>query len=132
MKKSALFQVIQLAYNNRDFYDAQSNKQSTSTMKQNQCPYRLLYMIFSDEFADEFLGIGGSPSRAKLDCEDAQNICGFWIRLQASFIQPCPIYDQMQFADDPLLLIEGINPGFDIQKHDWKNQWAMWMEINSW
>ena len=90
MKKLALVEVIQLACINRDVYDAQSNKQSTSKRKQKLvCFYRLLKVIFSDEFADALLaGIGNSPSRAQLDCGDAQNNYCFWISLQASFIQP--------------------------------------------
>ena len=38
----------------------------------------------------------------------------------------------MQFPDDPLLVMDNINPGgFDIQKHDWKKLQAIWMDINS-
>ena len=37
----------------------------------------------------------------------------------------------MQFPGNALLVIEDIDPGFDIQKHDWKKLRAMWMDINS-
>ena len=89
-KKQQLIDAISEAYINRDLYGDGSN---TSTRKQRQCPYRLLNILFSDEFAGDFSGVGDTPTRAELDSGDARNNRGFWIRVQAALKEPHPIYD---------------------------------------
>ena len=106
---------------NRDLYWTNADdKQPIRKLK--QCTYRLLDMIFSDEFAGEFGFMGNTPIRAQLDSGDANNNHGFWICVEAAFKEPHPIYDEMQFPEDKILtdLNSPINLGENIQPHGWK------------
>ena len=65
MSKKDFIQAISLAYLNRDLYV--SGDEGVSTRKTRNCPYRLLNILFSDEFAGDFGIIGDAGTRAELE-----------------------------------------------------------------
>ena len=94
MKKQQFVNTILVAYVNRDlFWTTADDKQPNRKFK--QCPYRLLNILFSEEFAGDFGSMGDTPSRAQLDSGDARNNRGFWICVETAFKEPHPIYDEM-------------------------------------
>ena len=131
MKKEILIERLIATFVNKDLYDAETQSNNQSSRRQKQCTFQLINILFSDEFADNFGCAGDTPSRAQLDSGDARNSRGFWIRVQAAFIEPHPVYDKLQFTDDVHLANSAINPADNIQPHDWKKLRAMWMDVNS-
>ena len=121
LKKKHFIDVILEAYVNRDLYGAGDGNNIMPTRKQRQCPYRMINVLFFAEFAGDFSSVGDTTTRAELDSGDACNNQGFWVRIQAAFKEPHPIYDKMQFPDDIHLtekLKSPINPGENIQLMD--------------
>ena len=90
------------------------------TRKKRQCPYRLINILFSDEFLGDFSSVGDTATRAELDSGDTGNNWGFWVRVQGAFKEPHPIYDKMQFPEDKQfteVLKSPINSGENILPH---------------
>ena len=126
MKKEQLIESIISAYVNKDLYTS-----SEKTRKQRQCPYRLLNILFSDEFSEDFATVGNAATKHQLDAGVAVNSKGFWIRVQAFFGSKHPIYDKMQFTDDNFFINTAIDPGENIQSHDWTKLRSIWADLNS-
>ena len=53
-----------------------------------------------------------------LDSRNAHKNWGFWIRVQAAFKEPHPVYDKLQFTPDDVHFVNSaINSGENIQPH---------------
>ena len=126
MKKEKIIESIISAYVNKDLYT-----NSEKTRKQRQCPYRLLNFIFSDEFSEDFGTVGNVATKQELDAGIAGNNKGFWVRVQAAFVKTHPVYDKLQFTDDKFFINTSIDPGENVQNHDWKKLRSIWLEVNS-
>ena len=126
MKKGQLIESIISAYVNKDLYST-----SEKTRKQRQCSYRLLNILFSDEFSEDFSSVGNVATKQELDAGVASNNKGFWVRVQEVFVTKHPIYDKLQFNDDKFLMNTAIDPGENIQCHDWKKLRCIWADLNS-
>jgi hypothetical protein len=108
-----------------------SGSPATSTRKEVQCPYRLLNILFSDDFAEDFSRIGNSPSRHTLDVGKAAYDESFWSRVAAAYVTHEPDYDLLQFIDDNVFAFETtINPSKNIP-HDWKKLRVIWKAVNA-
>jgi hypothetical protein len=74
--KDHIMDAIVNTYNNKQAYSTmkemvnnqQANGGASSTRKEVQCPYRLLNILFSDDFAEEFANIGNTASRHAFGC----------------------------------------------------------------
>ena len=95
LKKQEFINAISKAYINKDLYKTGGGS-NAAARKQRQCPYRIINILFSDEFAGDFGLVGNSATRAELGSGDACNNRGFWVRIQAAFKEPNPIYNKMQ------------------------------------
>jgi len=82
LSKNSFINAISFAYNNRNIY---STDVDASTRKTRNCPYRLLNILFSDEFAGEFASIGDAGTRADLDAGSASNNRGFWQKIECAY-----------------------------------------------
>ena len=114
---------------NKDLYGIENISSSKkTTRKHEQCPYRLLSILFSDEFAANFSTImGNTLNCAQLDSGDAHSNQGFCIRVKTAFKEPHhPKYDKMQFPEDKYLVDAAMNPGEAIQPHDWRKLRSTW------
>lgn len=85
VKKHIMIDAIQMLYVNKKAYAALGMTQDPSTLpraepprKEVQCSYRLLNILFSDEFADDFGNLGNVASRELLDGGAAGNDEHFW------------------------------------------------------
>jgi hypothetical protein len=90
-RKHHIMDAIVNTYNNLQAYSTMKqmvdNQQgaggtSTTTRKEVQCPYRLMNILFSDDFAEEFANIGNSASRHTLDVGKAAYESGFWTKVE--------------------------------------------------
>jgi hypothetical protein len=107
------------------------NNPPTSTRKEAQCPYRLMNILFSDDFAEDFSKIGNSPSRHTLDIGKAAYDQGFWIRVATAYMTHKPEYDLLQFIEDDTFAFETtINPA-KIVPHEWKKLRTIWKAVNA-
>jgi hypothetical protein len=71
---------------NRNFNQPANEMGKTmTTRKEPQCPYRLMNILFSDDFAEEFGTIANTPHRSMLDSGKAANESGFGIKIQEAF-----------------------------------------------
>jgi len=82
MKKETLIESIISAYINKDLYTS-----SEKTRKQRQCPYRLMNLLFSDDFADDFATVGNAATKSELDAGVAGNNRGLWLKIQGAYIK---------------------------------------------
>jgi hypothetical protein len=104
---------------------------TTSTRKEVQCTYRLLNLLFSNDFAEEFPQIRNSPSRHTLDVGKAAYEEGFWSKVAKAYVVRHPVYDQLHFLDDDIFAFETtINPS-KIVHHDWKKLRSLWKAVNA-
>jgi len=69
-RKKEFINAISVAYINRNMY---STGVDASTRKTRNCTYRLINILFSDEFAGEFASIGDAGTRTELDAGIASN-----------------------------------------------------------
>jgi hypothetical protein len=83
VRKEGIIEAIGKTYHNTTVYAAiKKNMDPTvtsTTRKEVQCPYRLLNILFSDNFANEFATIGNSATCSTLDTGKAANDEIFWI-----------------------------------------------------
>ena len=90
--------------------------------KEVQCTFRLMNILFSDEFAGEFATIGNVANRESLDSGKGGNNQLFWERVQDAFVEPNNNdYDRLYFTDDKdgvFAAQSHINPA-QIVEHSW-------------
>jgi hypothetical protein len=99
--------------------------------KEIQCSFRLIHILFSDEFAANFATLGNVAGRNVLDSGTAGNDKGFWVCVQNAFVEPHPDYDQLCFLDDNVIASQDtIDPGIIIN-HDWKKLQKIWKGVNA-
>jgi hypothetical protein len=76
--------------------------------------------LFSDEFATDFASLGNVADWNLLDSGRAGNDKIFWSRVQNSFVQPDPDFDDLRFQNNDVFAAQD---HIDIGKfvlHDWK------------
>lgn len=103
-----------------------------ATRKQVQCSFRLINILFSDDFAGAFATLGDVANRALLDTGRAANDEHFWVRFRAAFVEPHPDYDTLDFvsSDEVFSTQDHIDPGI-IVPHDWKKLRTIWKGIQA-
>jgi hypothetical protein len=108
--------------------------ESVRPKKGPQCAFRLMNILFSDAFADDFASIGNASSRASLDVGKGANNQEFWERVQAAFVDVNSTeYSALKFMDD----IDGIFSKCHhikcetIVPHPWKKLRELWKAVNS-
>jgi hypothetical protein len=136
-KKSDMVDKIQQSFHNKKVYNGLQNRtRSTvqnSVKKEVQCAFRLMNILFSDEFVSNFACLGDVASRITLDTGKAANDELFWVGVQRAFTEEenCDEYNLLKFIDDPVFAVQGhIDPG-KIVCHDWKKLRTIWKSINS-
>jgi hypothetical protein len=85
-KKGVMAETLVSTHKNFKAY-ALLSKSNTNEVprKEVQCPYRLMNILFSDLFAEDFGNIGNSASRELLDTGTAAHDKHFWTKVQATF-----------------------------------------------
>ena len=89
--KETMVQRIIDMHSNREKYEMIRNEiangdTSTKIRKEPQCSFRLMNILFSDEFAGKFGDIGNVASWKVLDTGKASNDQHFWEAVQEAFI----------------------------------------------
>jgi hypothetical protein len=135
-KKEHIIESIMKTHHNSKAYaivrgtmEGDDNNQQGSR-KESQCPYRLINILFSDDFAGEFACIGNTASRNLLDIGKAANEKLFWERIEDAFLVSKSDYNILQFRDDEVFTTETICPG-KVVPHDWKKLRSMWKTVNA-
>jgi hypothetical protein len=133
-KKCKMIEMVTGIYRNKAAYkDLQIAVPSTANVprKQIQCSFRLLNILFSDDFAERFGSIGNVADRALLDSGKAGSDEYFWEAVQLAFLTPKPEYDIMLFMEDDVFSCrEDIDPS-KIISHNWKKLRSIWKGINA-
>jgi hypothetical protein len=82
-----MIEAINATYNNKSAYATiQTHFQpNTSPRKEIQCTYRLLNVLFSDKFSEEFSLLGNRATRAGLDTGKCANDKMFWTKVASNF-----------------------------------------------
>jgi hypothetical protein len=132
-RKDQIMDSIIKTYQNLKVYSTTKevfdNNPPTSTRKEIQCPYRLMNLLFSDDFAEDFSRIGNSPSRHTLDIGKAAYDQSFWSRVATAYLTHKPEYDLLQFIEDDIFAFETtINPA-KIVPHEWKKLRTIWKAV---
>lgn len=139
-RKDQRIDIIRGFYKNKKAMSHLTSRDRTSegrvthstTRKEAQCTYRLMNILFSEEFAEGFATIGNSANRRQLDSGRAANEQDFWEEVQASFQEPNEIYGTLYFQDDEVYPFdpEEIDPS-KIVPHDWRKLRQMWKSVNA-
>ena len=131
-KKSCIIEKLRVTHLNKKVYaDYKLRDKDKPNRKEVQCPFRLMNLLFSDEFAGDFASLGDVASRQLLDTGKAGNDEHFWVKVRLSFVVPHPVYDVLAFWDDDVFLAaDHIDPG-KIVNHDWKKLRAIWKGVNA-
>jgi hypothetical protein len=100
--------------------------------KEVQCTFRLLNILFSDAFAEDFATLGNVATRQLLDAGAAANDEHFWTRVQTAFVESDDLsYGQFCFQDDHILAVQNHIDPAKIVQHDWKKLRALWKLLNA-
>merc|ERR1712194_14639 len=122
-KKKLISDIID-SYNQEETYDDISivdSNNNNNKRRSKHCPFRLLNILFSDDYAADFARLGDAAPR---------NSRGFWMQVAEVFASPSELhYGMICFKDDHRLVNCGINPSH-IQRHDWQKLRDMWKIIN--
>jgi hypothetical protein len=103
--------------------------------KEVQCAFRLINILFSDEFASDFATIGNVAEQIERFwiLEKLAMICIFGREYNRHLSNPGnELYNQLQFVDNEDLFdsMHHINPG-NIVFHDWKKLRSIWKSVNA-
>jgi len=99
------------------------------TRKKAQCPYRLLNILFSDEFAEDFGALTNKATRDQLDRGVAALGKHFWIRVQPAFIDATNVEaDDLKFRDNAMYANSKVDPSV-IVPHSWQKLSGIWSSI---
>lgn len=123
---------IRKAYNKlQSQQDRKPPAEDRVSRRQIQCPFRLLNIIFSDEFVEDFADLGNIANRQILDSGKAGNQQHFWERVAVAFSEEKESYGVLRFMDDEVLAANcHIDPS-KIVVHDWSKLRRMWKGINA-
>ena len=139
-KKPDMVQRITRTHKNRKAYGAMlsqadeklpSEEQEKSSRKQIQCPFRLMNVLFSDDFVEDFATLGNACSRQLLDSGKAGNQQHFWERVSTAYLEPKDSYGTLHFLDDDVIEDHGHIDPSKIIPHDWKKLRTMWKSLNA-
>ena len=98
--------------------------------KQSQCPYKLLNVLFSDAYAEEFAHLGDKADRKLLDTGKAGRDQGFYERVEDAFWDDDNReFGMLKFKEDKYFAKSEIDPGI-IVNHNWKKLRAIWQQLN--
>ena len=88
VKKQDMIDRLVKAYNNWKNYEMLKNRNNAAPRKQAQCSFRLMNILFSDEFATQFATLGDAATRQELDVGTAANDEAVWVEVQQAFVTP--------------------------------------------
>lgn len=135
--KEKMIKILKDTYMNREKYETLRKELSGEVTggeqprKQPQCSFRLMNIIFCDEFAPKFASLGNVAERNVLDTGTAANDEYFWVEIQQAFIEPNESYGSLLFQDDDVLgSLDDIDPSI-IVAHDWKKLRKIWKGVNA-
>lgn len=110
-----------------EFDDINPTVQSVSRKTKN-CTFRLLNVLFSDEFVERFSHLGDQPTKDDLTAGlQAGEL--FWRDVCTSFVDE-DRYGELLFSH-PTYNESKIDPSSNVQPHDWKKCRALYKEVVS-
>lgn len=145
VKKSVMIDAIKTKYkfvkgysqldSSKKQQDEAAKPGSTATRKEAQCTFRLVNLLFSDKFAEDFCNTGRTPSRDEIDRGAVANHnLAFWERVRSDFVNEIDEYHLLEIdeEDKPLFAEHGsnIDPG-KIVPHSAEKLRDIWKDLNS-
>jgi hypothetical protein len=108
---------------------------STATRKEAQCTFRLINLLFSDKFAEDFSNTGRTPTREEIDRGAVANHnLQFWDRVRADFVNEIDEYHLLEIDEEDRQLFaehgSDIDPG-KIVPHSATKLRDIWKELNA-
>ena len=130
-EKKDMIQSIIAIHGNKEKYQMIGRIYTESkTRKEPQCPYRLMNILFSDEFSEQFAQIGNVVDRFILDSGKAGNDEHFWEGVQKAVVTQDESYDKIFFKEDDVFCGLDYIDASKIVQHDWKKLRGIWKAIN--
>ena len=128
-KKNNILEMLATYMKTKQVYE-HTQQGSATTRKTINCNFRLLNLLFSDKFAEDYSHIGDAPTRADLDGPAGTATCKlFWTRVQESYVDDVDKYNEVMF-EEYFFSKYSINPSVIVQ-HDWKKLMANYKEVNA-
>ena len=110
--KAVMIERVKDTYTNHQKYkntlvevQGASTTAAAKPRKEPQCSYRLLNIIFSDEFAEKFACLGDVASCGLLDQGKAGNDQCFWQEIQEAFVNDTKYYKRILSKSKILLVL---------------------------
>lgn len=109
---------------------------TTATRKEQQCTFRLVNLLFSDKFAEDFSNTGKTPTREALDQGlVAKNHKAFWDRVRNDFVNDIDEYHLVELDEEDKELFANlgsdIDPGKIVPHSAEKLRDSIWKDLNS-
>ena len=109
-------------------------KASSATRKEAQCPFRLMNLLFSDQFAQEFGELGKIADRQTLDAGKAAHGQHFWEKVQKAFVDEASntVCGELDYtdSDDVFAGVDHIDCS-KIVPHSWKKLEQIWRSLHA-
>lgn len=131
--KGLMIEMIRNVHKNMRLYDdaCMSPLETDSTRKEVQCSFRLMNVLFSDKFAEEFAMIGNVASRAELDKAPSMDQV-FWEGVQKEFVDPTvKEIGVLSFSDNDVFEDKCYIDPSKIVDHSWKKLRTIWKGVNA-
>ena len=119
MKKGEVIDALRKAHKMRDLHKAAEPAGNAGSRKTRHCPFRLLNVLFSNKFSDEFGRLGDVATANQLTDDDTKNKV-FWTRVEEAFHNPDNGHGVLHFVDDEVLQGDADIDPPEIQQHDWE------------
>ena len=112
----------------------QKKSKTGTTQKEPQCPFRLVNLLFSDQFANDFGNLGQIADRPTLDSGKAAHGQYFWEKVQKAFVDEDNniLYGDLHYteSDDVFAGLDHIDC-CKIVPHTWKKLEKIWKGLHA-
>lgn len=128
--KNGMAQLIAAKKQNEEIYDVVfAGPARAKTPSKIQCPFRLLNVVFSDEFAESFACLGDALTRQDLDAA-VKREDRFWKADHARFLDDTSVdIGKLQFSH-PVIDASKVDPAL-IVPHDWSKLRTIYRDTRS-
>ena len=125
-----MLQKLKDSFYNQKQYARLSQEVNSRTRKEPQCSFRLLKILFTDEFSTKFAKLGDAATRYQLDTGKTGNDQYFWEEVCQAFQESNDSYDTLLFQEDDVFASLDVEMSV-IVNHSWQKLRSIWKSLNA-
>jgi len=128
--KEVMLQKLKDSFFNQKQYTRLSQEVNSRTRKEPQCSFRLLNILFTDEFSTKFAKLGDAANQYQLDTGKTGNDQYFWEEVCQAFQESNVTYDTLLFQEDDVFASLDLEMSVIIN-HSWQKLRSIWKSLNA-